>query len=75
MKAALAVAISAAAVVTGSAQQPTFSSRVDAVRVDVLVKDRGQIVRGLEATGFRGAGTKASCRKWTSFASSRSRSM
>ena len=52
MKAALAVAISAAAVVTGSAQQPTFSSRVDAVRVDVLVKDRGQIVRGLGPQDF-----------------------
>ena len=52
MKAALAVAISAAAVVTGSAQQPTFSSRVDAVRVDVLVKDRGQIVRGLRPQDF-----------------------
>ena len=52
MKAALAVAISAAAVVTGSAQQPTFSSRVEAVRVDVLVKDRGQIVRGLGPQDF-----------------------
>ena len=52
MKVALAVAISAAAVVTGSAQQPTFSSRVDAVRVDVLVKDRGQIVRGLGPRDF-----------------------
>ena len=37
---------------TGSAQQPTFSSRVDAVRVDVLVKDRGQIVRGLGPRDF-----------------------
>ena len=49
MKAALAAAISAAAVVTGAAQQPTFSSRVEAVRVDVLVKDTrvsyGQVVR------------------------------
>jgi len=52
MKLALAVAISASAVVTGSAQQPTFSSRVDAVRVDVLVKDRGQIVRGLGPQDF-----------------------
>jgi VWFA-related protein len=52
MKAALAVAISAAAVVTGSAQQPTFSSRVEAVRVDVLVKDRGQIVSGLGPHDF-----------------------
>jgi len=46
------VAISAAAVVTGTAQQPTFSSRVEAVRVDVLVKDRGQILRGLGTQDF-----------------------
>jgi VWFA-related protein len=52
MRGALAVAISAAAVVTGTAQQPTFSSRVEAVRVDVLVKDRGQIVRGLGTQDF-----------------------
>jgi hypothetical protein len=52
MKAALAVAIFAAAVAAATAQQPTFSSRVDAVRVDVLVKDRGQIVRGLGPGDF-----------------------
>jgi VWFA-related protein len=52
MKTALAVAISVTAVVTGSAQQPTFSSRVEAVRVDVLVKDRGQIVSGLGPQDF-----------------------
>ena len=52
MRGVLAVAISAAAVVTGTAQQPTFSSRVEAVRVDVLVKDRGQIVRGLGTQDF-----------------------
>jgi VWFA-related protein len=33
-------------------QQPTFSSRVEAVRVDVLVTDRGQVVRGLRAEDF-----------------------
>ena len=32
---------------TVTAQQATFSSRVDAIRVDVLVTDRGQAVRGL----------------------------
>jgi VWFA-related protein len=37
---------------TGAAQQPTFSSHVDAVRVDVLVKDRGQVVRGLGPQDF-----------------------
>ena len=52
MKVGLAAAICAAAVVTATAQQPTFSSRVEAVRVDVLVKDRGQIVRGLGPQDF-----------------------
>ena len=33
-------------------QNPTFSSRVDAVRVDVLVTEDGQIVEGLEAADF-----------------------
>lgn len=33
-------------------QQPTFSSRLEAVRVDVLVTDRNEIVRGLQATDF-----------------------
>jgi len=33
-------------------QSPTFSSRVDAVRVDVLVTDRGAFVRGLTAADF-----------------------
>jgi VWFA-related protein len=45
----IAVILSAAAV---AAQQPTFSSRVDAIRVDVLVSDRGQIVRGLGPQDF-----------------------
>lgn len=33
-------------------QVPKFSSQIDAVRVDVLVTDRGQVVRGLEAADF-----------------------
>jgi VWFA-related protein len=37
----------------GSAQAPTFSSRVEAVRVDVLVTNRGRIVRGLQAADFQ----------------------
>jgi VWFA-related protein len=51
MKMALGIAtvLGTAAV---SAQQPTFSSRVDAVRVDVLVTDRGQVVRGLRPQDF-----------------------
>ena len=52
MKTALASAMCASAVLTVTAQQPTFSSRVDAVRVDVLVKDRGQVVRGLGPQDF-----------------------
>jgi Ca-activated chloride channel family protein len=35
-----------------TAQQATFSSRVEAVRVDVLVTDRGQVVRGLRPEDF-----------------------
>jgi Ca-activated chloride channel family protein len=34
------------------AQTPAFSSRVEAVRVDVLVTDRGAIVRGLQPEDF-----------------------
>ena len=34
------------------AQAPTFSSRVEAVRVDVLVTDRGQVVQGLQPGDF-----------------------
>jgi VWFA-related protein len=33
-------------------QAPTFSSKVEAVRVDVLVTDRGRPVRGLDASDF-----------------------
>jgi hypothetical protein len=35
-----------------SAQAPTFASKVEAVRVDVLVTDRGQPVRGLGRSDF-----------------------
>ncbi len=52
MKTALASVMCASAVLTVTARQPTFSSRVDAVRVDVLVKDRGQVVRGLGPQDF-----------------------
>jgi VWFA-related protein len=52
MKAGLAIVICFGAVLTGTAQQPTFSSRIEAVRVDVLVKDRGQVVRGLGPQDF-----------------------
>ena len=36
----------------GHAQQVTFSSKVEAVRVDVLVSDRGQPVTGLSPVDF-----------------------
>jgi Ca-activated chloride channel homolog len=52
MKAALGIAILLGTALTGAAQQPTFSSRVEAVRVDVLVRDRSQIVRGLGPEDF-----------------------
>ena len=35
-----------------AAEQPTFSSKLEAVRVDVLVTDRGKVVPGLRATDF-----------------------
>ena len=52
MNAVFALVLISAAILTGTAQQPTFSSRVEAVRVDVLVKDRGQVVRGLGPQDF-----------------------
>lgn len=52
MKGWLLLALCFSAVLTATAQQPTFSSRVEAVRVDVLVKDRGQVVRGLGPQDF-----------------------
>ena len=38
--------------VAPSAQQPTFSAKREAVRVDVLVTDRGKVVTGLGAGDF-----------------------
>jgi len=49
--AALAWAL-AAIVPAAQSQLPTFSSRVEAVRVDVLVTDGGKPVRGLRAADF-----------------------
>ena len=37
---------------SAAAQTQTFSSKVEAVRVDVLVTDKGQPVRGLQAADF-----------------------
>jgi VWFA-related protein len=47
--AAFAVCLGA---VASAAQQPTFSSRLEAVRLDVLVTDNGQPLRGLAAADF-----------------------
>jgi VWFA-related protein len=51
---ALAAAVLALAVAgaDGRTQQPVFSSRVEAVRVDVLVVDQGRVVPGLTAADF-----------------------
>ena len=46
------LAVSAAAMPAGEGQNPTFSSRVEAVRVDVLVTEDGKPVRGLRAADF-----------------------
>jgi VWFA-related protein len=35
-----------------AAQRPTFSSRLEAVRVDVLVTDRGKVITGLTPSDF-----------------------
>ena len=48
----VSVALLVGSAVTPSAQQPTFSARREAVRVDVLVTDRGKVVTGLTAADF-----------------------
>jgi Ca-activated chloride channel family protein len=50
LAAVLAAALGGASVAL--AQNPTFSSRVDAVRVDVLVTENGKPVRGLRPADF-----------------------
>ena len=50
--AAAGLALIAAVGGDGRAQQPVFSSRVEAVRVDVLVVDQGRAVAGLAAADF-----------------------
>jgi VWFA-related protein len=50
--AAVACAVMLGTTVAVAAQQPTFSSRLDAVRVDVLVTDGGRPVRGLAPADF-----------------------
>jgi VWFA-related protein len=46
------MAASLAPIVGAQTQSSTFSTKVEAVRVDVLVTDRGQPVRGLAAADF-----------------------
>ena len=49
---AASVAVLIGGAVAPSAQQPTFSAKREAVRVDVLVTDRGKVVTGLGASDF-----------------------
>jgi Ca-activated chloride channel homolog len=51
-RAMLAVLLGCAAAPASSQQAPTFSARIDAVRVDVLVTDHGRPVVGLKASDF-----------------------
>jgi VWFA-related protein len=51
-RAAIACALAFGASVVLVGQQPTFSSRLDAVRVDVLVTDNGRPVQGLMPGDF-----------------------
>jgi VWFA-related protein len=49
---AASVAVLLGSAVDPSAQQPTFSTKREAVRVDVLVTDRGKVVTGLGTADF-----------------------
>ena len=49
---AIVVALTAAATISAQVQTPTFSSKVEVVRVDVLVTDDGKPLRGLKAADF-----------------------
>ena len=48
----MSAAVLLGSVVTPSAQQPTFSAKREAVRVDALVTDGGKVVPGLGASDF-----------------------
>ena len=52
-RAALCMAAWAAAAATGSSQRATFTSRLEAVRLDVSVTERGAHVKGLTAADFQ----------------------
>lgn len=52
LRCAAAAVLSALAVASIAAQQPTFSTRRETVRVDALVTDRGRAVRDLRAEDF-----------------------
>ncbi len=52
MRVPLSLALLLGTGLTAAPQQPTFSSRVEAVRVDVLVTDRGKAVTGLRREDF-----------------------
>jgi Ca-activated chloride channel family protein len=50
--AAFLLVVSAAAMLAAQVQNPTFSSKVEAVRVDVLVTEDGKPLRGLRSADF-----------------------
>jgi VWFA-related protein len=52
LPAALLAFVLAGAIIAAQGQNPTFSSKVEAVRVDVLVTQDGKPVRGLRAADF-----------------------
>lgn len=52
MRAIASLAFAGLAIAAPTADAQVFSSRVEAVRVDVLVTERGQVVRGLGAGDF-----------------------
>jgi VWFA-related protein len=49
---AVALTVTGAALAAAGPDQPTFSSRIEAVRLDVLVTENGRTVRGLTANDF-----------------------
>lgn len=50
--AALTPLVAILALAAAGQEPPTFATRIDAIRLDVLVTDRDRIVRGLDASSF-----------------------
>ena len=66
------VGLSRRSVAKADGQQATFSSKLEAIRVDALVTDRGEMIRGLQP-GISRSGTMESGRPsiWSAFSSCR----